>query len=364
MSNVQTRLISTNQAIDGAGATQTPGAAFSLAIAQAGTKISILDYSGYVNGSANTQYWLMFFAQPTVPANGTQPLYKEQVIGVDGFRFGYMPKGVQSAQFMALSQAVQQPNLGGLIACLSTSSETLTLATGAVTMDLDVFIEEYESLQPNTTIAGDLTTSVKSLQVWTEASGRGTSNLEGQKQLLRVWYSNESGSTQYLQLFAQDAPATNSATLGVNVTIPATGNGTVGGAYTQSSQVNSQIVPITQWQIPAGNATSGTLVIGAIYKITAFVAGDNFTNVGASANVTGNVFVATATTPTTCSNGSTLTAIAVPLTFGIADSGLDPFSIDAGATTFRIGCSLFVSTTSGYLTAPVSNQWKLRAQYK
>ena len=364
MSNVRTRLISTNQSVDGAGQLQTAGAAFSLAIAPAGSYCTLLDFSGYCNGSSATNYYLMFFAQQTVPANGTQPLFKQQIIGADGFKFGYENKGIVSSGFMALLQAVQQPNLGGLIAVLSTTPETLTIATGGATMDLDVFIEEFESLQPNTTIVGDLTTAVKSLQVWSEASGRGTNNLEGQKQLLRVWYSNQSGSTQYLQLFAQDAPATNSATLGANVTIPATGNGTVGGAYTQSSQVNSEIVPITQWAIPAGQATSGTLVIGGIYKITTFVAGDNFSNVGASANATGNVFVATATTPTTWSNGSTLTAIAIPLTFGLTDSGLDPFSIDAGTTTFRIGCSLFVSTTAGYLTAPVSNQWNLRAQYK
>jgi hypothetical protein len=341
----------------------TAGAAYSLAIAQVGTPVTLLDFSGYCNGSAATNYYLMFFAQSTVPANGTQPLYKQQILGADGFKFGYMPKGFHSAELMALSQAVQQPNMGGLIAVLSTTPETLTIATGTVTMDLDVFIEEYESLQPNTTIVGDLTTAVASLQVWSEASGQGVNNLAGQKQLLRVWYINKSASTQYLQLFAQDNPATNSATLGVNVTIPSSGNGTVGGSYTQSSQVNSQLVPIMQWSVPTAVATSGTLVIGGIYKITTFVAGDNFTNVGAGANVTNNVFVATGTTPTTWSNGSTVTALAIPLTFGISDSGLDPFSIDAGKTTFRIGCSLFASTTSGYLTAASAN-WCIRAQYK
>ena len=50
--------------------------------------------------------------------------------------------------------------------------------------------------------------------------------------------------------------------------------------------------------------------------------------------------------------------------FGDSDSGMIPLSIDAGAVTIRRGCSLFVSTTSGYLTAPVSNQWCIRATYK
>jgi hypothetical protein len=49
----------------------------------------------------------------------------------------------------------------------------------------------------------------------------------------------------------------------------------------------------------------GPLVIGQMYEITNFVAGDNFTNVGGT-NVTGNIFTATGTTPTTWTNFSTL----------------------------------------------------------
>ena len=52
--------------------------------------------------------------------------------------------------------------------------------------------------------------------------------------------------------------------------------------------------------------TSGALVVGVEYTILDFNAGDDFTNVGGT-NVTGTVFTATGTTPTTYSNGSTLT---------------------------------------------------------
>lgn len=52
-------------------------------------------------------------------------------------------------------------------------------------------------------------------------------------------------------------------------------------------------------------ATSGSLIIGEQYKIITFVTGDNFTNVGGT-NITGNVFVASGTTPTTWTGGSTL----------------------------------------------------------
>lgn len=51
--------------------------------------------------------------------------------------------------------------------------------------------------------------------------------------------------------------------------------------------------------------TSGPLIIGQKYIISDFNAGDNFTNVGGT-NVPGNVFIATGTTPTVYSNGSTL----------------------------------------------------------
>jgi hypothetical protein len=44
--------------------------------------------------------------------------------------------------------------------------------------------------------------------------------------------------------------------------------------------------------------TTGSLVVGRQYRITAFVAGDNFTNVGGT-NVTGSLFIASGTTPTT-----------------------------------------------------------------
>lgn len=51
--------------------------------------------------------------------------------------------------------------------------------------------------------------------------------------------------------------------------------------------------------------TSGALVVGQKYYISDYNAGDDFTNVGGS-NVTGTIFTATGTTPTTYTNGSTL----------------------------------------------------------
>ena len=57
--------------------------------------------------------------------------------------------------------------------------------------------------------------------------------------------------------------------------------------------------------------TSGTLVIGDRYFIETYVAGDVFTDVGASSNATGVEFIATGTTPTPWSNGSTIRRVPV-----------------------------------------------------
>lgn len=63
--------------------------------------------------------------------------------------------------------------------------------------------------------------------------------------------------------------------------------------------------------------TSGTLTVGKRYAITTFVAGDDFTNVAnvvsGVINTSGCEFIATGTTPTDYSNGSTLTDTAAPV---------------------------------------------------
>jgi hypothetical protein len=51
---------------------------------------------------------------------------------------------------------------------------------------------------------------------------------------------------------------------------------------------------------------SGLLTIGRLYIIVSYEVGDNFTNVGAVSNASGQSFIATGTTPTTWTNGSRL----------------------------------------------------------
>lgn len=65
--------------------------------------------------------------------------------------------------------------------------------------------------------------------------------------------------------------------------------------------------PLDQWKTqPGAELSSGTITSGARYTIGVYVAGDDFTNVGASSNASGVTFVATGTTPTTWTNGSIL----------------------------------------------------------
>ncbi|MEO0510545.1 MAG: LamG-like jellyroll fold domain-containing protein [Verrucomicrobiota bacterium] len=59
--------------------------------------------------------------------------------------------------------------------------------------------------------------------------------------------------------------------------------------------------------------TSGSLVVGAEYRIDSFQSGDDFTNVGAASNADNVTFVATGTTPTSWSNFSSLQRVGLCL---------------------------------------------------
>lgn len=65
--------------------------------------------------------------------------------------------------------------------------------------------------------------------------------------------------------------------------------------------------------------TAGLLNVGSRYIITNFVTGDDFTNCGAGSNTTGVVFVATNTTPTDWTNGSTLQVMNLPANITLVD---------------------------------------------
>lgn len=76
--------------------------------------------------------------------------------------------------------------------------------------------------------------------------------------------------------------------------------------------------------------TSGALVVGKVYKILTYVSGDDFVNVN-GLNVTGTLFVATGTTPTTWSNGSSLQEFAIQSTMFF--TGAKPYQIGSATLT-------------------------------
>lgn len=90
------------------------------------------------------------------------------------------------------------------------------------------------------------------------------------------------------------------------------------------SKVDNSLQLLANNSVSTNVITSGALTIGVRYRINDYNAGDNFTNVGGT-NVTGNVFTATGTTPTTYSNGSTLSIVS-----DLEFQGVKPYQIGSG----------------------------------
>lgn len=76
-------------------------------------------------------------------------------------------------------------------------------------------------------------------------------------------------------------------------------------------------VPSTggRYYLKVSSATSGDLAKGRRYLLETFLAGDDFTNVGAGSNATGVIFIATGTTPTTWSHASVLREITLNIDY-------------------------------------------------
>jgi hypothetical protein len=94
-------------------------------------------------------------------------------------------------------------------------------------------------------------------------------------------------------------------------------NKTLSSTEVTATYENATVPFSDQYASTASPLMSGTLTSGKLYRIITYVSGDNFTNLGGT-NVTGNEFVATGTTPTTWSNGSSLTQIGCVADYDLA----------------------------------------------
>ncbi len=162
--------------------------------------IKIQQIEGYCGGASGTQYYLQLHTGVPVSTT-TVPIWSMQVQAVNGFSFEYPLLDGLNTALMSLDATTLQPspNRGGVYVAIS-STDTVYTSVAAAT-DCRVDFEEYELELPNKTFVGDTSTSVGSLQVWTEAAGLST----GGKHLLKVEAQNNNATTQYLMLFAKDA---------------------------------------------------------------------------------------------------------------------------------------------------------------
>jgi hypothetical protein len=109
------------------------------------------------------------------------------------------------------------------------------------------------------------------------------------------------------------------------------------------------------WYLQSGiNLTSGLLVTGNRYQIVTYLAGDNFSNVGAASNATGAIFTATGTTPTTWTNSSVLQEITPELAYNVSAASLQS-SLNATAWINSAGGVTASSSQSGSYSVQFTN---------
>jgi len=120
----------------------------------------------------------------------------------------------------------------------------------------------------------------------------------------------------------------------------------------------------TQWISFTAGAniviTAGPLVVNQLYTIVSYGAGDDFTNVGASSNAAGVIFVATGITPTTWTNGSVLASsngeanTSSNVGTGIG-SALPKAGVNLPFKSFAAGAGIFLDNVTDPNTIVISN---------
>ena len=241
---------------------QTAGAAISFVVVDNNTSIPCIQrIDGYMNGTANTQYWLHFFAATAAPATNTKPLFELQVVGVNGFSWDFGNDGGLDFKKMVDLPA----GTANLIVCVSTTSGTFTAAT-TQTMDIAVTIDEpFLPVLATWATAGDLSTGVQALTVWADGAYH---------QLFEIQAKNVSGgAVNYLQLFTK-SPSANDIPLWcspgvVNATNAPLFNFGVGGLRPINQDVNSNTIHNGCYLAVSTTANKYTAAAGTPWTIRA-----------------------------------------------------------------------------------------------
>lgn len=129
-----------------------------------------------------------------------------------------------------------------------------------------------------------------------------------------------------------NSPILTNATIGTS----AIGIHEYGKKYNSYVALVSQVTPVT--------STSGSLIVGETYTLTTYVSGDDFSNVAqvqsGTINTSGCIFIATGTTPTNWTNGSTLVSWGNPTAIVLENS-------IGGITFHRSGTGVYTATRLG-----------------
>ena len=132
--------------------------------------------------------YIQLHSASSLPADGAVPIGEPIAIAANGaFVRNWQPQGLPI-------------NSPGLVIVFSSTAATLTKVVAA-TVDIEADVEEYETRKPSATVVGDLTTAVRSLEVWTEASGASAPN-----RLLKIEAKNLVAAVRYLGIFAVNSP--------------------------------------------------------------------------------------------------------------------------------------------------------------
>ena len=153
------------------------------------------------------------------------------------------------------------------------------------------------------------------------------------------WHSVTDSRASGGQAFQSPVLATGQT---ANITLGVTGPTTVNAPWliigTASDTVSYTVAP---------GLTAGTLTTGQTYQIVTYVAGDNFTNVGAGANAAGVTFTATGTTPTNWTHGSNLQPVGTLSGF-LPTYQPQVIAVPAGSQTITWTYAQVSATTSSY----------------